>query len=499
MRRALCFMAFSLAATACDPAELPPPVAPPPMPPPASVVASAEPSDVLGARPTLAAPKPFEPPAPQIFKAANGMTVWLVERHTLPIVSASIVITSGAALDPADKAGLADLTADMLDEGAGSRDAVQLSTAINDLGASLNTYAVRDGSGAHLTVLKKNFGAAFQILGDVVARPKLDAKEFKRVSELWRNDVKKRADDPRDVARVVASVAVYGADTPYGHPVDGLLASSKKVDLPAVRTFYKSHWRPDQAALTIVGDLSRAEVDSAITAALGEWKAPSEKAEVAPPPQMKPLARRLVLVDRPDAPQSMLMVVRDGVAASDPQAPLLDLINTALGGGFTSRLNQNLREEHGYTYGARSGFSESRFIGSFTASAAVRTDATGAALKEMLGELDKMAKGGLTDEEFGKVKAQDRAELVQTYETVSAASGRLAGLAQLGLSPTFDAEATRARQAAPLTKLNELASRVSAANSTIIVVGSKKEVLPQLQAIGLDAPEMLDPEGYPAK
>jgi predicted Zn-dependent peptidase len=207
----------------------------------------------------------------------------------------------------------------------------------------------------------------------------------------------------------------------------------------------------------------------------------------------------VVLVDRPDAPQSVIGVVREGVSAHEPIAPMLDLINTALGGSFTSRLNQNLREDHGWTYGARTAFLETRHQGAFIARAAVVKTATGPALREMLGELDKMAKGGLTVEELAKVRAQDRADLVQTYETVSGISRRLGTLAMLGLPPSFDLEASRARQGATLARLLELArAHVHPESATVVVVGPRVEVVPQLEAIGLREMELWDPEGLPA-
>jgi predicted Zn-dependent peptidase len=492
--RSLAVLALSLGAAACE-ENLPPPVIPPPPVP----ERTAEAVDVLGIKPALPAPQPFEPPAPVAFKAANGMTVWLLERHALPMVSATLSIPYGSASDPKGKAGLAYITADMLDEGAGTRDAVQLSTAVNDLGASLSAGAGLDGSSVSLVVLKKNFRPAFEIFSDVVARPRFDAKEYARVSALWKNDLQKRAQDPGAVSRVVMGAALYGPDSPYGHPSSGLLSTAGKIDLPAVKAFYGAHYRPDQATLVVAGDVTRAELEPILGAALGAWKAPAKPAE--PMAEARPQATppRLVLVDRPDAPQSVLAVVRNGVAAADPKAPLLDLVNTALGGSFTSRLNQDLREEHGWSYGAGSRFAETRGTGGFLAFAQVVTEATGPALQAMLGDLDKMATAGLTAEELDKVKAQDRADLVQLYETVGSTSRRLGTLAMLGLPPGFDASASRKRQEAGKAELDALAAAVSPNGATIVVVGPASAVTPQLASAGLGQPELWDTEGNPIK
>ncbi|AKT39448.1 M16 family metallopeptidase [Chondromyces crocatus] len=455
--------------------------------------------DLLGPMPELGSPKEFNPPPPVVFEAANGMKVWLLERHALPLVSVSLVIPYGASSDPAGGAGLSYITADMMDEGAGKRDAVELSSAVKDLGATLSLSARTDGSVASLTVLKKNVEPAFSILADVVVRPRFDAKEWKRVSDLWQNGLRKRGDDPAQVARVVSSAALYGPGSPYGHPSDGLLADAQKIKLADVKAFYQSVWRPDRATLVVTGDITKDEVLKLVERDLRGWKAPKK----APPSEVVPATNgswkppRLLLVDRAEAPQSVIMVLRDGVAASDSRAPLLDLINSALGGSFTSRLNQNLREEKGWTYGANSAFTETRGRGAFVAKAAVVAEATGPALKEMLGELTKMADAGLTPEEFSKVRAKDRADLVEIYETTSRTAQRLSMLSLLGLPPAHDVRATEARQKSTLAQLAELSSAVDPKSAVVLVVGPRVQIEPQLQSLGLGEPVFWDAEGRP--
>jgi zinc protease len=506
---ALLAAASMAAGTGCEPPAARPPAAQGEKRPQPVATATPARTDALGSKPELARPQAFTPPAPAVLEAPNGMKVWLLERHALPLVSVTIVVPSGSADDPKGAAGLAFATADMLDEGAGRRNAVELSSAINDLGATLEVVARTDGSLATVSVLRKNFAPAFSILADVVARPRFDPKEWKRVSELWQNSLKKRSDDPAQVSRVVSLAALHGPGTPYGHPSEGLLADAQSIGLPAVKAFYKSAWRPDRAVLVVAGDITRDEVMQAISRELGAWTAPTKAGKTAgakaapgapaatPAPAWKP--PRLVLVDRPGAPQAAISVAREGLAASDPRLALLELVNSALGGSFTSRLNQNLREDHGWTYGAASSFSETRQPGNFRARAAVVTEATGPALKEMLGELAKMADSGLTQDEFAKVLSQDRADLVQSYETVSRTSQRLGALALLGLPPTFDADASLARQKTTLPGLAELARAVDPKGATVVVVGPRQEVLPQLQSIGLGEPELWDAEGQPVQ
>jgi len=456
-------------------------------------------TDLLGPRPDLAAPRAFEPAPPDVFKV-GPITVWLLARPRLPIVSATFLVPCGGASDGNGKPGTAWLTADMMDEGAGSRGAVELSTELQDLGASLGTSASADASFASMTVLKKQFSKAFAILADVVARPRFEDKEYKRVHGLWQDALKKRADDAASLASVAGQAAIFGRDSAYGHPTLGWPSSSAAVSLDAVKQFHEAAWRPESLVLVIAGQIERAEVEAAVTRELGKW-APKgtalQKSEPASPLKDRP---RLVLVSRPKAVQSALYVVRDGVRTGEPGSAPLDLVNTILGGSFTSRLNLNLREDKGWTYGARTGFSEMRGTGTFVARAAVQAEFTGPALKETLDELTKMASSGPTDSEVGKARAQDRADLVQTYETVAGASGRLAQLAALGLPAGFDAAATRERAAASHAELTRLAaSFVDPSKATIVVVGDLDTIRPQLDALGLPAPVIWDAEGRPSK
>ena len=458
---------------------------------------AAAPDDPLGGKPEVTMPPPFTPPAPVVYTSANGMTVWLLERHELPIIALTLAIPTGSASDPADKAGLAFATATMLDEGAGKLGALDLARAAETLGASLRTGASADFSYAQLTVLKSNFAPASALLGDVVVRPTFPAVEWKRVKDLWLNDLKQRASEPEEVAGVVELAVLYGATHPYGHPTEGLLASAAKIELPDVARFYKDAWRPDRAVLVAVGDVTRAELDERIGAALGGWKAPA----TPPPPVVTPAAPagpwpRIVLVDRPDAPQSVLALVRPGVAAGDGDAPPLGRVNVALGGSFTSRLNQDLREEHGWSYGAHSRLTLTRGPGSIVASAAVHTEKTGEALKALLADVDGYARGGMTDEEVVKTRLQARSELVEMLQTVDGAALRLARDAALGLGADYEAKASVRRDTAKKDELDKLAGRFfDTKQAIVVIVGPREKLEGPLAALGFTALELRDAEG----
>ncbi|MBX3261503.1 MAG: insulinase family protein [Labilithrix sp.] len=476
---------------------------PPDAPRPAAADAGAAP-DPLGPKPEPGEPAAYTPPVPVHYKRPGGTEVWLLERHALPIVSMQVVVPAGAAYDPEGKGGLALTTANMLDEGAGARGPLELSREIDRLGATLRTGAYADYGFAQLTVLKKNLTAAAALFGDVVSKPQLSAVEFKRVHDLWRNALRARQSEPDAVAGVVVARKVYPAGHPYAHPSDGTLASAAAVTLADVKKFYADRWRPDRAKLVVVGDVTRAELDAVLDQALASWKAPaspppSESLGVPAPFVGRPApasVRRVVVVDRADAPQSVIAVARPGVSAFDEESAVLTRVNAALGGSFTSRLNQNLREEHGWSYGARSRFSFTRMRGVFVAQAAVHTEHTGDALQAMLSEIGAMAKDGLTDDEVDKTKQLARADLVEAFETVQAAAARLGRSAGVGHGPDHEAAASHVAARADKAALKRYAAQyLDLDAATIVIVGPRAKIKPQLEAIGITAIESSGPEG----
>jgi zinc protease len=476
-----------------------------PVPPDAPAVAArlpaapsaALPADV-GPKPDLAAAPAFAPPTPQVIDLPGLPRVWLVERHALPMVALQIVVPAGGADDPAGKSGLAALTAEMMEQGAGRYGALEISRLFDQLGAVASIDAGTDASMASLTVLKPNLKRALELLGDVVARPRFEAAEWARAQALWLDQLRQRPFEPGDVASLVGRAVHFGAAHPYGHPVDGHVDTVGKLTLADAKAFHKAHWRPDQATLVVVGDVTVDELKTLFVPAFSNWVAPTS------PPAARIAAElpkgpwpRTVLVDRPDAPQTMFLLVAPGPMAGDPGLVPLELANIPLGGSFTSRLNTNLREDKGYTYGAKSALSQDRLAGRWSIRTAVESGVTGPALNEILKEIKQLVEGGLKPEELKKARASDRGDLVSGYESLEPIAGRLADIAGLGLPADWDARRARAADAAADAAIVQAATGTSLRDATIIAVGDGKAIRAAFQAAALPAPEVRDAEGRP--
>ena len=309
------------------------------------------------------------------------------------------------------------------------------------------------------------------------------------------NGLKARASDPSATARLLYRAAVFGKDHPYGHTVDGTMESAGRIKLEDARRFYEAHFRPDQSILVVVGDVTKEELAPLLDAGFAAWKAPRTPASppLAPAAPARP-SSRVVMIDRPDAPQAIIAVVRPGVAAGDADEPILHRVNTAIGGGFTSRLNQDLREEHNWSYGAGSRIGFTRGTGLIVAQAAVETDKAVLALRALLADLDAFAKKGLTPEEVEKTRSQARGDLVSSFETVDGAASRLSSDAMEGLSADHEATASIRRDAATKADLDALAAKYfDTKDAVICIVGPKAQI--DLSTLGLPKPEMRDADG----
>ena len=345
-----------------------------------------------------APPAPGPPPAlrlPEIQKRSlsNGLPVRIVELHKVPVVQIDLLVLSGAGSDAAGEYGVASMVAAMLDEGAGSRSALQIADEVDYLGASLSTGSSFDTSVVGLWVPVARLADALPIMADVVLRPTFPPPELERLRKERLTSMLQARDDPRAIAELAFPRIVFGVQNRYGTSASGAPDAVNSFTVDDLRSFYRTCYRPSNAALVVVGDVKADLLMPQLEAAFGGWKDEGPSPATIPVPNAPQLAARQVyIIDKPGAPQSQIRIGGVGVPRSTPDYYAVQVLNTILGGSFTSRLNQNLREQHGYTYGAGSSFAMRRSAGPFVASSGVQTEVTSDALKEFFNELNGILK-----------------------------------------------------------------------------------------------------------
>ncbi len=433
-------------------------------------------------------------PPPVAFTLPNGLTVVLSERPALPIVAAALVVKTGSDANPIDRPGLANFAVAMLDEGTTSRSALQLADELAQIGATLETVSTMDASQVRVRVLKRHLAAALGILADVVRNPAFPSDEVERQRGQRLAQLVQQRDNPSVVAANAMAAALYGPKHPYGYAELGTEAANKAITRDDLVAFWKTAFVPNNAALVVAGAVGVGELRPLVEMTFGGWQpgAPA-RAPVGPP---EPTRARVVLVDRPGAAQTQLRVATIGAARSTPDYPVLEVLNGALGGLFSSRLNLNLREAHGYTYGAYSTFQYRRAPGPFFVATGVRTDATGASVSEILKEIRRIADEPLTGEELRLARESLVRSLPGLFETSPQAAATLASLFIYDLGFDYVTKFARAVEAVTAEAVQAAARRYLAPDRMIVVaVGDRATVEPQLRRLGLGAMDVRRAEG----
>ncbi len=439
----------------------------------------------------------FTLPARQRFTLGNGLRVVLVEHHEVPLVQFGLVVRGGSAADPDALPGLASLTADLLQEGAGGRTAKELADAVEASGAQLDVSADTDAVIASLSTLRGRMKEALALFTDVVARPDFPPAELERQRKQRLVRLTQLADQPAHVAQVALLRAVFGHH-PYGHAALGTARGVKAITLDDVKGFWSRTFTPANATLVVVGDVGRAELEPELAASLGAWKGgPVPTLTLPEPRQHGP--RAVYLVDRPGAAQSVIVAGLVGAARTSPDYAALQVLNTVLGGQFVSRLNLDLREDKGYTYGARSRFSFDRVRGSFSASAPVQTAVTVPALEAMLDDLEGIAgPKPVTAAELSYAQGSIVNGYPRRFETPAQIARQLVDVELYGLPDnSLEAYPVQIGKVTPDEEKNVAAATILPAHLAIVVVGDRSAILDGLKRLNLGPVHELDADGEP--
>lgn len=435
-------------------------------------------------------------PIPISFKLKNGLTVYLVERHELPIVAMILAIINGSTNNPIDKPGLASFTADMLDEGTTNRSALKIADDLDQIGASVHPGSGLDSDVIGMSTLKKTLEPAVDILSDMLLHPVFDAKEVERVRNDRVTALMQVKDNPNAVARRVMWRVLYGTKNQYGYETAGTIDSNKKISRDDMLGFWEHGYVPGNSALAIAGDITEEQARSIAEKYFGTWK--GSAAIPKPPSADRALRRTVYIVNKESAPQTSLRIAGIGLARSNPDFAASEIMNNGLGGIFSSRLNMNLREKHGYTYGAFSSFSYQRGPGPFAAGAGIKTDVTGPAVSEFFKEINGMHSNPLSREELKMAKDNWALSLPGLFETSPAVAGTMAGLYIYNLPNDYYSKLPGRIDSVTAQEVEAVATKyLKPDNMVVVAVGDKAKIEPEFQKLNLGPIEELDWEANP--
>ncbi len=492
-------------ATTVAPPPDPVPVAEPPeqqpIPEPTPVTQSAAPQDLTfpdepfrAEQPKAGPPRPFRLPKVQTFKLASGIDVYLVEQHTLPIVSIDLTFDGGSIADPVGKEGLASVCMAMMSEGTVALDKLAFSEALADVASSVGSYAGGETQGVSMSTLTKHLDVTFGLFVDTLRTPGFRASDLDRMIKRRLEGLKQAKGNPDAVAGRISGPVMYGAAHPFGRVVTE--ASLGAITLDDCRDYHARHIKPGGARLFVVGDLTADQIRARFEGPmLSGWtgKVP------ALPRLVKPgkAPARIFFVDIPGAAQSQISLKHFGPLRNAKDYLATSIVAAILGGGFTSRVNMNLRENKGYTYGARAGFSYSRNYGEMSAGGSVKTETTYQALLELHRELRSLERGTVpaTAAELERERASAVLGLPSRFATAGASLGMFRSLVYYGLPLDYWTSYSANVEKVTAAQVKAAARKhLRSDDAIVVVVGDGNAPVIQRNSEGQDVP-LTGPDG----
>ncbi|HSY51871.1 MAG TPA: pitrilysin family protein [Thermoanaerobaculia bacterium] len=439
-------------------------------------------------------PRPYHFPHVARRSLDNGLRLLVAENHNAPLVSLRSLVRSGADYDTPELAGLASLTGELLDEGAGTRDAVRLAEDLGLLGASLGSGADWDASYVSVDSLSRTFAEAFAIFADVNRQPLLPQASLERVQSERLMELLQQRDEAGSIASKRFSNLIYGNGA-YGNTVIGNPESVARITVDDVRRYYATHYLPNNGSIVIAGDVDAEAALDAASRFFRDWPA----ADLPARPEISPKtfeSSRIYLIDRPTAVQSEIRIGHIGIARSTEDYFSLSVMNALLGGVFNSRINLNLREKHGYTYGARSMFAFRRQAGPFVVSAPVRNEVTRESVTEVLSELRRIRTGDVETQELDDTKNYLMGSFPSTVQSSSDIAGRLLDMELYDLPTDYFDRYRENIGAVSKSDVEHVAQKyIDPDRVIIVIVGNATQIREPLGSLGMPIHE-LDIEGW---
>ena len=434
--------------------------------------------------PAVAPERPFKFPAHTTTKLENGLTVFVVEDHRQPVVSATLMLPAAgsAANITAKDAGLAGMTATLLRQGTAKRSAQQIAEAIDNVGGALSAAASADSTQASVTVLTSSLDVGFDLLADIVQRPAFATDEIERWRRQTASNLQVAYSDPEYLRDVVSDRLAYG-DHPYAFPTDGFPQTVSSFSRDAVVAFHKTHYTPAGAYLAIAGDITPDAAAALARKHFGGWSGPATPQRTIP--SLPKPQRRVVVVDQPEAVQTQFGMVGMGVPRNHADWLALSVANQIFGGSFNSRLNLRLRAKEGLTYGANSSIQSNRFAGLWGATSFTRTEETANAMKVMLEVINDFRKNPATPAELNEATAYMSGVFAIQTETANAVAGRVLTSALNGLPADYwQTYRDRVRKVSAADVSGAVERHVLPDQLSIVAVGKGSTFAKALESLG---------------
>ncbi|MCL0043455.1 insulinase family protein, partial [Dehalococcoidia bacterium] len=430
----------------------------------------------------------------------NGMKTLVIEKHELPVITFGLLLKNGAVSDPEQQPGLSYMTASMLTEGTETRSSQQIAEEFESLGTQIFTGTRREITTVNSESLTKHWPEVLKLTADIVMHPTFATNELTRVLREHLTDINRIQDDPTSLADRVTPMALYGANTPYGHPVSGTKTGIEDLKQTDLIDQYRSIYSPDAATFVIVGDVKASDVNTQIEGLFGKWGSDNPKSQTAKeiPTEInlfKP-QKGILLLDKPGAPQSVLRIGHQSIPRSHPDYFAMSLIVYTLGGHFSSRLNKNLREDKGYTYGYRSWIEWQNPASLFISGGDIQTPNTGDAIQETILELKNLTNDHpVTAEELKDAKEGIIRSLPESFATTDQILGQIGELIHFDLPLTYFSEYGDRIENVTLEDTARVAKeQINLDQLTIVVVGDLQTIEPQIKDLGIPI-KYIDAEG----
>ena len=426
----------------------------------------------------------------------NGLKLMIVEQHELPLADFALLVGSGGTADPAGKTGVANLTSAMLREGTTTRKSLDIADQTSFLGISLFPQASWESSTLSLHTPTAQLDSALALYADVALHPSFPANEFERIKKNRLTELLQLRDQGPAIANLVFPAILYGSSHPYGAPLIGTEATVSSLTTADLQAYYQANFKPNNATMIIVGDVNPAQIEQKINALFGGWqRGDVSQLTYSDPP--KAVATTIYLVDKPGAAQSSFRIGAVGVPRSTKDYFALTVMNTILGGSFTSRLNQNLREARGYTYGAGSRFDMRRAAGPFSASAEIVSAKSDSALLEFMKELNAIRQAAPADE-LSRAKRYLQLQLPGNFETTQQIAAALVPVALYGLPLDYYNNYVQSVEGVTQADVARVAQQyITPGSLAIVIVGDRKTIEQGLKSTNVGPISIRDMAGRP--